>query len=64
VLFLGEELGISVFKDVLYNNPDAQNQHGHMQNTKDLLASIFIIQVRLYLGNLNKKDLFVVCVKR
>jgi hypothetical protein len=62
MLFLREELGISVFKDVLYNNPDAQNQHGHMQNTKNLLASIFIIQVRLYLGDLNKKNLFMVCV--
>lgn len=64
MLFLGEKLRISIFEDVLYYNSYAQNQHGHVQNTKDLLPSIFIVQISLYLSDLNEEELFVVCVKR
>lgn len=64
MLFLGEKLRISIFEDVLYDNSNAQNQHGHVQNTKDLLSSIFIVQISLYLNYLNEKKLLMVGVKR
>ena len=63
MLLLAEEFMIAVSEYVVNHYSNAEQLHRHVKCSKDFLACIFIIQVSLNLSNLNKQQLFMICVK-
>jgi|LauGreDrversion4_2_1035121.scaffolds.fasta_scaffold61591_5 hypothetical protein len=64
VLFLLEEIWVTIFESNFYYHSHSQDDEGHMKNCKDATSAILSLILAYDLAYLDEKQFLVITVKR